>query len=154
MNFLKDLWAKILFWRAKKVAISERDFKFKLDLSRPNSFSIEIISKYPGVVVEYSNIGMGKNNYLHFDTSIVANPNNINLEEKKFNKYLSYIMMSIIASSVKHDVRSDDEIGTIDSGELDEERDIFEESDPVYKARISKRKPRKKAVRGNKKLRS
>lgn len=153
-NYILDLIARVNFWYATRNFASEKDYKFFLDLNDENSFCIEILRKYPRTVIEFKNVQMGEGQYLHFDFDVIANPELHDINSKKFKKFVSYIMMAIIADSVKYSKGIVNENRASDPFESLEERDILEESDPISEVRVSKRKPRKKVVRGNKNIRS
>lgn len=149
-----DLIAKFNFWYAKRNFKPERDFKFFLDANQTSAFTIEITRQYPKTVVEYTNLVMGENGFLNFNMTVIDNPLGHNIDSEKFKKFTSYIMMAIIAEAVKNAGNVVDENRAIDPFEYDEERDFLEEIPPIPEVRVSKRKPRKKAVRGNQGVRS
>jgi hypothetical protein len=151
INYFKDLVARYNFWRASKIKF-EKDYKFYLDFSNPKSFTVELVSLYPKVVVEYSNLDIGDNGYLNFDIAVISNPLNLDTSSKKFSKFTSRVMMSIIGNAIKS-AKVSDETGKTDPVEFVEERDIFEESDPVLEERVPERKPRKKSAGRNKAVR-
>lgn len=148
-----DTIAKLNFWYAKKFFKPEKDFKFMLDVNNTSAITVEIIRKYPETVVEYNNLIMGDNGLLNFNMTVIANPLAHNVDDNKFKNFANYIMMAVIAEAVSN-TRNVDENRAIDPFEYDEKRDFLEEIPPIPEVRVSKRKPRKKAVRGNQGVRS
>ena len=151
-GFFKELKAKLDFNRARKLNVND-DYTFYLDGTNTDAFTVEFLTKYPKVIVEYSNIHMSEDNILSFDIDVIANYNCFDTKSSKFKKFTSDVMRSIINSSIET-FKESNENGNIDSQKFTEERAVHEEGDSVPEARVSARKPRKKAVRRSKKIRS
>jgi hypothetical protein len=151
-NFFYNLQAKYEFWQAKKIKLDEH-YQLFYDESDPQAIAFRMLKKYPDVLVSFSNIELGEESMMHFDFSVIANPNLCNVESVNFKKFTSDIFRSIIIESIKN-AKELNENGTSDSIESVEERTVYEEVAPVSEERVSRRKPRKKAVRGNKTIRS
>jgi hypothetical protein len=151
-NFFYNLQAKYEFWQAKKIKL-EVDYQVFYDASDPQAIAFRMLKKYPGVIVSFSNIELGEESQMHFDFSVIANPNLCNVESVKFKRFTSDIFRSIIIESIKS-AKEQNENGTSDPVESAEERIVYEEVAPVSEERVPRRKPRKKAVRGNKTVRS
>lgn len=145
----EELIAKLKFWKAKNFVVLDKHYEFMLDISDKNSIPVRILKKYPGVIVEYSNIRMSTENEMSYDINVIANPNLCRVENKNFDEFTTAILRSIILGSIEH-AKESNENGNIDTVESDSERSIHEEVVTVSEERIPERKPRKKAVRGNK----
>jgi len=150
IHYILDKIASVQFWWVSKTLKEDRDYKFCLDDNYGDRFIVEILTgKYKGVRVEYSKLKVGElpggGASLDFDTLVVMNPSNVNVTTKKFARKTSDIIRLILINSMKVSNESREP----DSVELDEERTIREEDPPVRKARVSNRKPRKKAVPRN-----
>ena len=153
-NFF-DAYAKFEFWYAKNYIKVDKHYTFFVDLnSEPGSFAIKYLKKYKGVIVEFNKVNFDDSNMLNFDYDIIANPNNYNVKTKKFDRFTCSVMRNIILSAIDNAVKDTNESRNTDPIELNSERSIHEEELAVPKDRISNRKSRKKAVRGNKKVHS
>jgi hypothetical protein len=148
---LGELLAKFEFWSARKIQLNKH-YEFMLDISQPESMAVRILKKYPGVIIEFSKINMETENNISYNFDIIANPNLCDVESNRFKRYTSAIFRSIILNSIENAVKEKDENRNSDTFEFGEERAIHEEGAAVPKARVSNRKPRKKAVRRNKKV--
>jgi len=150
--------ATLDFWYAKKTIKINREYTFMVDMDSNNAIAIKFLSKYSGVIVEYSNIHINSDDALSFDFNVIANPELHNIESNKFRNFSNNVMRSIIINtlnSVKDTVdnnRKDYESGNIDSIEFDQEREIHEESNSLLEKRISKRKIGTTSTRRNKKI--
>lgn len=147
--------ASIQFWWVDRTVKLDRDYKYLLEDSDIDAggFRVELLKKpYQGIIVEYRNIKIEEDKYgtglLLVDTNVVANPNNLNLKTKAFNKLVTNIVRLILIHSMKAIAN---EHRDVDFVEFDEERGVREEDPAVSEGRVSKRKPRKKAVRRNSK---
>ena len=140
-----DLIAKLQFWRAKKFVVLDKHYEFMLDLSNKDAMAVRILKKYPGVIVEYTNIHMSSYTQMSYDVSIVANPNLCKAEGKKFNEFTTEIFRSILLGSLEH-AKGKNENGNTDTFESGTERIFHEEVAPIPEKRVSNRKPRKKTV--------
>lgn len=141
-----ELLAKLQFWKAKNFVVLDKHYEFMYDLSNNDAIAIRILKKFPGVIVEYTNIHMSADNMMAYDISIVANPNLCRTENEKFNEFTAAIFRSIILGSIEN-AKENNENGNTDTLEFDTERTLHEEIAPVPKKRVSNRKPRKKTVR-------
>lgn len=149
----EELMAKLQFWKAKNFVVLDKHYEFMLDLSNKEAMTIRLLKKYPGVIIEYSNIHMSTENQMAFDIDVIANPNLCNTKTKKFHNFTAAIFRSILIGSLEH-AKENNENGNTDTIESDTERSLHEEIPPVLKERVSNRKPRKKTVRRSKKLHS
>ena len=145
MNKLKDLYAKLQFWYVKKWIKYDKHYTYFLDLENPQAFSIKLLKKYPDTIIEFSDLRIGDAGLMTFDMSIIANPRLHNTESRRFKKFTSDVMRSMIMNSIEH-YGKNNENRDLDFDELDSERGFHEESPPVPKKRVSKRKSRKKTV--------
>jgi hypothetical protein len=148
---LEELKAKYEFWRASKLQLGKH-FDFFFDLSNPQAIAVKILKKYPGVIVEYSEIQMSTDKDMAFNFNVIANPNLCDVESNRFKRYTSAIFRNIILRSVENAVKEGYENGNNNSLKSDSQRSIHEEDVTVSEERVPDRKPRKKAIRGNKKL--
>ena len=148
---VRDLKAKYEFWRASKLKVGKH-FDFFFDVSRPESIAIKILKKYPGVIIEFSGIQMITNQDMSYDFDVIANPNLCDVESNRFKRYTCDIFRSIILNSVENAKKELNENRNTDLVEFDAERVLHEESVTVPEKRVSNRKPRKKTIRGNKRV--
>jgi hypothetical protein len=150
----KEFIARYEFWKAKKLKIG-KDYDFYIDLSNKETIAIKILKKYPGVIIEYANIHMSTHVDLSFDLTIVANPNNVNTESRKFKNFTTSIFRSIINDSVEYAKKEAmNEDGNVGAVEFDSKRSVHEEVTTLFEERVPDRKPRKKIVRRNKSVHS
>jgi hypothetical protein len=148
---LEELKCKYEFWRAGKLQLGKH-FDFFFDLSNPQAIAVKILKKYPGVIVEYSEIKMSTDNEMSFDFNVIANPNLCDTESNRFKRYTSAIFRNIIIRSVENAVKEENENRNANSLKSNSQRSVHEEDTAVFEDRVPDRKPRKKAIRGNKKL--
>ena len=149
----EELLAKLQFWKAKNFVVLDKHYEFMLDLSNAEAMTVRILKKFPGVIVEFSNIHMTTENQMAYDVAVVANPNLCNVKNNRFNDFTAAIFRSILLGSIEH-AKENNENGNTDTLEFDTERTLHEEVAPVPKKRVSNRKPRKKTVRRNKAVHS
>jgi hypothetical protein len=149
---MRELLAKLQIWYVKKCFKHGRDYEFYLDLNDVEAYAVKLLRKYPDTIVEFKNVTAGEDGALSFDFVVVANPKLHNTKSKRFQNFTSNVMRSIIFTAIDNFERNIDDHRATNPDQLDQERTIHEESDPVLEARVSERKPRKKAVRRNKKL--
>jgi hypothetical protein len=142
---LQNCVAKFEFWYVRKWIKYDVHYTFFLNLENPEAFSIKILKKYPDTIIEFNDIRMGDEGLLNFDLSVIANPRLHDTESKRFKKFTSDVMRSMIMNSIEN-YGKNNENRNADSVELDSERTILEESPPVPKKRVSKRKPRKETL--------
>jgi hypothetical protein len=151
-NIFANLIAKYEFWRAKSIKL-DKDYQIFYDGSDPEAIAFKMLKKYPDVIVSFSNIKLNDDSMMQFDFTVIANPNLCNVESTKFKQFTSDIFRNILVESIKNS-RDQNENGTFNFVESAEERTVHEEVTAVSQERVSERKPRKKAVRGNKAIRS
>lgn len=149
---MNDLLAKFEFWRAKRIKLDEH-YTFFFNEADRKSFAVKILKKFPDVIVEFNNIQMGEGSMMTFDFNVIANPNLCNVESDKFKRFTSDIFRGIIIASIEN-AKGLHENGKSDLVEPVEERELHEEVSSIFEERVPERKPRKKAVRGNKTVRS
>lgn len=151
---IRDIVARINFWYVKKRYKLDREYQFYLDLNDVEAYAVKLLRKYPDTIIEYKNVKVDDFGNLSFDFVVVANPRLHNTKSKGFQNFTSNVMRSIIINAIDSIETNINEHRAINPDQFDQERVIHEESDPVLEARVSERKPRKKAVRRNKKLHS
>ena len=149
MNKIQDFLAKVDFWYAKKFIRLDKEYTFHVDISNPTAVSVKILRRYPDVIVQYDNIRIDDDGQCLFDVNVVSNPNNIDVESSRFYKFTSYVFRSILIGAIKNSGEYN-ENRNAHLVKSDSERSIHEEVVAVSEERVSNRKPRKKAVRGNK----
>lgn len=146
----EDLLAKYQFWRAKKLEVG-KDYDFCFDLSNKDAIAIKLLKKYPGVIIEFTDIHMSTDTNMSYDMTVIANPNLHNTDSRKFKEFTSDIFRSIINKSVEYANKELlNENRELDSVEPNAERVFHEEVITVSEERVPERKPRKKTVRKNK----
>jgi len=153
MEMFKDLFSRLQFWNAKNFVVLDKHYEFMLDISNKEAMTIRILKKYPGVIIEYTNIHMSTENQMSYDIDVIANPNLCKTDDKKFEGFTTAIFRSILLGSIEL-AKEKHENGNTDTFEFDSERGIHEKVAPVPEKRISNRKPRKKTVRRNKAVHS
>lgn len=151
---IRDLVSKVQFWYVKKRYKLDREYEFYLDLNDVEAYAVKILRKYPDTIVEYKNVKIDESGRLSFDFDIVANPKLHNTKSNRFQNFTSNVMRSIIINAIDSIETNINEHRAINPDQFDQERVIHEESDTILEARVPERKPRKKAVRRNKKLHS
>ncbi|MGA1256949.1 MAG: hypothetical protein ACO3YX_08065, partial [Candidatus Nanopelagicaceae bacterium] len=92
---------------------------------------VKILKKYPGVIVEYSEIHMSTDQDMSFDFNVIANPNLCNTESNRFKRYTSAIFRSIILRSVENAVKEENENRNANSLKSNSQRSVHEEDAPV-----------------------
>ena len=147
----EELKAKFQFWKSKKFVKLHEDYEFFLDLSNHEAIAIKILKKYPGVIFEITNIHMSTDTNMSYDQSVISNPNLCNVETRGFKNFTAAIFRSIILRSIEH-AKDTNENRNDNLVESDPERTIHEEVVAVSEDRVPDRKPRKKTIRGNKKI--
>ena len=149
---MKELLARLQFWYVKNRFRHGRDYEFYLDLNDVEAYAVKLLRKYPDTIVEFKNVKFDDDGVLSFDFVVVANPKLHNTKSKRFQNFTSNVMHSIIITAIDNFERNIDDYRATNPNQLDQERVIHEESIAVPEERVSKRKPRKKTVRRNKKL--
>lgn len=142
---IQDWIAKFEFWYVRKWIKYDVHYTYFLNLENPQAFSIKLLKKYPDTIIEFSDLRIGDAGLMTFDMSVIANPKLHNTESRRFKKFTSDVMRSMIMNSIEH-YGKNNENRNVDFVEPDSERNIFEESPAVRKKRVSKRKPRKETV--------
>ena len=151
----EDLIAKLEFWYVKKRFKIDKQYTFFVDLNGPpGSFAIKLLGKYEGVIVEFTDVKVGDNNLMTFDYDIISNVNNVNTNSKSFQRFTSNVMRSILLNAIENTVKEGNENRNTDLVESDSERVVHEEIASISEERVPDRKPRKKTIRGNKKVHS
>jgi len=154
-NKILRLFAKFEFWYATRFIKLDKHYTFFFDLNgTPGSFAIKFLGKYNGMIVEYTNVNVGENGLLTFDYDIISNVNNCDVKSKRFDRFTSNVMRSIIHNAVENVEKDSNENRNTNLVEPDSQRIIHEEVSPISEERVPSRKPREKTVRRNKELHS
>ena len=150
---LSDWIANIRFWYAKNFIKHNKHYEFMLDMSDTDAMAVRFLKKYSGVIVEYSKIHMSGDTEMSFEFNIIANPGLYNTNTQRFINFANDVFRSIIHNSVEY-AKEHNENRNTSAVKFDAERSLYEESVTVSEERIPERKPRKKTVRGNKRVRA
>jgi hypothetical protein len=150
---LEELKARFEFWKARRIKLREH-YDFFFDVSEPNATAVKLLKKYPGVIVEFSDIEMQTDKDMSFNMLVIANPNLCDVESERFKNYTGTIFRSIILTALENAMKEYNENGNLDSLKSHSQRILHEEVTSVSEDGIPDRKSRKKAIRGNKKLHS
>lgn len=142
---IQDWIAKFEFWYVRKWIKYDVHYTYFLNLENPQAFSIKLLKKYPDTIIEFNDLRVGDGGLMHFDMVVIANPRLHDTESRRFKKFTSDVMRSMIMNSIEN-YGKNNENRNVDFVELDSERTILEESPPVRKKRVSKRKSRKETV--------
>ncbi len=152
---LEQLIAKLEFWYVKKFFKVEKQYTFFVDLNGPpGSFAVKFLGKYDGVIVEFTDVKVTDEGLMNFDYDIISNLNNADTKSKSFQRFTSNVMRSILMSAIDNAIKEENENRNTDLVESDAERVFHEEDSALSEERVSNRKPRKKTIRGNKRIRS
>lgn len=132
---LGNLKAKYEFWCARQLKLGKH-YDFFFDLSNPQAIAVKILKKYPGVIVEYSEIHMSTDQDMSFDFNVIANPNLCNTESNRFKRFTSAIFRNIILRSVadwsvENAVKEENENRNANSLKSNSQRSVHEEDAPV-----------------------
>lgn len=147
MPDFRDLYSKYQFWWATKFIKLDVHYTFMHDLAQESAIAVKFLKKFPGVIVEYSELIVGENQLMNFNISVIANPNLCDVESRSFNNYVSQVFRSILHSAIMNSAKElTNENRNADTLQSDSEREVYEEEPPVPKRRVSKRKPRKESV--------
>lgn len=158
-NKILNLLAKVEAWYASKTCKFDVHYRVEYDVSNPSAIAIRILKRYPGVVVLISDVGVSDANILSFNFQIAHNEKKVNTNSRGFQRFIKYIVLSLIKKSIEttephtNAGESLNEDGSVDTEESDTERALHEKGSSVSEGRILHRKPRKKTIRGNKKVR-
>ncbi len=152
---IENLIAKLQFWYVKQFYKIEKQYTFFVDLNGPpGSFAVKFLGKYDGVIVEFTDVKVGDNGLMTFDYDVISNVNNANVKSKSFDRFTSNVMRSILLSAIDNAMKEGNENRNTDLVESDAERVFHEEDSTILEERVSERKPRKKTVRRNQRVRS
>jgi len=152
---IKNLIAKLQFWYVKKFYKIDKQYTFFVDLNGPpGSFAVKFLGKYDGVIVEFTDVKVGDDNLMNFDYDVISNVYNANVKSKSFDRFTSNVMRSILLSAIDNAMKEGNENRNTDLVESDAERVFHEEDFTILEERVSERKPRKKTVRRNQRVRS
>jgi len=144
-KMLEELFARFQFWKAKKLEVG-KDYDFFLDLSNKDAIAIKLLRKYPGVIVEFTDIHMSNDTHISYDQTIIANPNLCKTDSEKFKNFTASVFRSIINNAVENAIKESNENRNSNLVQSDSERTVHEEVIAVPEERVSNRKPRKKTV--------
>ena len=151
INYILNKYAALQFWWVKKTLKLDRDFKFNFEDSSPLGFSVTILrGKCEDTEIMFSDIRVDEINgvgQLNFNTVLLKNPKNLDEKDSALVRLSSNIMRLVLTNSIE--MVEKNEIRKTDPYELDEERELYAESDPVSEKRVSKRKSRAKDVSGD-----
>lgn len=145
LNKIKNRLALMQFWWAEKTIREGRDFEVVND---DLGAAITILKgNFSGVQFRFGPMRFveSRENLLEFNTVVVYNPLKADVLNPKFEKLTSNILR-ILLKEIVAEKQVIDENRNVDSGELAEERDFYEEVPPVLEERVSKRKSRKKNI--------
>lgn len=147
-SYLNNLWATFQFWIARKSIQLDRDFEFYG--SDGDLFMIKIkTGKFKDVIFSVSQMNVKEDDcgaLLDFYTTIHNSADKIiDTNDKSFIKYINNVVRILLSEAVEEIVRNEQR-RNVDPIELDEEREVHEESASVPKKRVPARKPRKKAA--------
>lgn len=156
MNRIRNLVVRLQFWWATLWLKDGKHFEISVD---DLGLLVTILrGRYKKVQFRYANMIMSEDGLgrMDFNTVVVYNPMNADVGEPKFAKLSTNILRLLLAemvrdfSSLTANKQVMNENRDTDTFESNQERDFHEESTPVLEKRVSKRKPRKKAVRTDK----
>lgn len=147
MPNVQDLRSKLEFWWAKKTIKLNKHYTFMYDVANDGGIAVKLLKKYPGVIIEFSDLIIAENQLMNFNISIIANPNLCDVESRRFHAYTARVFRSVLHDAIMNYAKEIlNESGSVDPVESNSEREIYEEVAPVPKKRVSKRKPRKESV--------
>lgn len=152
ISWLSNFIAAVQFWWAKKRIKIDRDFMVKRG---PQDTPIVIITRgeFSGVSFSVSHVSLKEEQTIEFCTTLLVVPDGVDITSNKLFKLTTNIfrilLNDIVAETPTREV--DNENRTDDTPEFDEEREVCEEVAPVPESRVSKRKPRKKALSDDRK---
>lgn len=149
-----NLAANFRFWYASRFMRYGEQYEFMFDMSNKDAMAVKYLKRYPGVIVEYTNIHMSSDLEMSYDFSVIANPNLCNVDSNRFKNFAADVFRSIINNSINNAIKEQDENRNTDLVESDSERTVHEEVLTVFEERVPQRKPRKKTVRRSKKVHS
>lgn len=149
-KYLSNLYAHFQFWYAKKTLVYDRDFELVGD---GDVIEIKVLTgKYIGIVFTIGEIKvMGDDDeaFLNFETSIIANPKKIAIDNKKLVNYVNKVVRIVLSTAIEDLQVKDEQRRVVDIDESYEEREIHEEDSTVSEERVPARKSRKKVVGGD-----
>lgn len=151
---LNELKQALGIWWARKTIKDGRDYEISMD---DVGMLVHLTSgKFKGVTYRYSPLKvLDDEGLVDFRTYVEYAPKNVDVSDPKFVKLTTNILRILLSEAIpetqsqtKIEAQVNDENRDIDTGELDQERDIREEVSPLLEKRVSKRKSsRKKTVR-------
>ena len=158
MSKLKQAWASLEFWWARKKLKDGRDFELQFD--ELGLLVTVLTGYYASVQFRFANMVVHEEGLLDFSTVVVYNPQDADVTREDFVKLSNNILRIILDDAVRDTSKLNiakplaeetieqviDENRNVDTGELNQERELHEEVSPLLEKRVSKRKPRKKAV--------
>lgn len=146
---LNEYKAKLEFWWAKKTIKDGRDFEVSMD---DVGMLVHLTSgKFKGVKYRYSPLKvLDDEGLVDFRTYVEYTPKNVDVTDPRFVTLTTMILRILLEEAIpekEFESQVIDENRDTDTGEPTQEREFHEESTPLLEKRVSKRKPRKKAVR-------
>ena len=91
-EWFQELKAKYAFWRARKIKLA-KEYDFFFNVNDTNTTAIKLLKKYPGVIIEYSNIEMISDQNMSFEFNVIANPNLCDVDSNKIKNYILHKMV-------------------------------------------------------------
>lgn len=161
MKKLQEVKSRLEFWWARKTIKDGRDFDLQMD--ELGMLVTILTGEFKGTQFRYSPLSVREDNegLVDFATYVEYAPHSADVANPKFTKLTTNILRILLtdaipetAAQAHNEVQVTNENRDIDTGESFEERGFYEESTPVLEKRVSKRKPRKKAVRPDNELHS
>jgi hypothetical protein len=144
---------RLEFWWAKTTIKDGRDFEIQVD---EDGMYISILKgKFRGVRYRYSPLTvLDDEGLVDFRTIVEYIPENVGELGEDFSKLTTKILRILLSEAIPETINQTkqeyeqvtNENGNIDTGELTQERDFYEESTPLLEKRVSRRKSRKKVV--------
>ena len=144
---------KFELWWARKTIKDGRDFEIQMD---DVGMQITILTgKFQGVQYRYSPLRVVDNEGLvDFSTYVEYAPKNVDVGDPRFAKLTTRILRILLEDAIpetaaqakQEHAQVIDENRETDTDSIDEGRDFHEESTPLLEKRVSKRKPRTKAI--------
>jgi hypothetical protein len=140
-------------WWARKTIKDGRDFEIQMD---DIGMRITILKgKFAGVEYRYSPLKViDDEGLVDFHTVVEYIPENVDVADPKFAKLTTNILRILLSEAIpetaaqakQEQAQVIDENRKVDTDSVDEGREFYEESSALLEKRVSKRKPRKKAV--------
>lgn len=148
---------KLKFWWARKTIKDGKTFDLSMD---DVGMRVRILrGKFRGVEYRYSPLRViSDDGLVDFSTYVEYTPKNVDVSDPKFAQLTTTILRILLEEAIPETASQAqkvieqqviDEDRNTDTGELIEERNIHEESSALLEKRVSRRKPRKKAISAN-----